>query len=261
MSLSRFFLDRPRWTPGAEQVLDGDEAHHASRVLRLKTGDQTELFDGCGRVARCEIRHLSKQDLHLQILEDSQHPPLPHRIHLLPALIKGESFDWLLEKAVELGAASFHPLLTANTVVHWDSSAWSKKRDKWHKQMLAAAKQCHTPWLPELRQPIQLAAKLRELTEATAPGSGITSANTSPKDLRLIPALIPGAAPLQQVLQAWRGPREAWILIGPEGDFTASEVAQATAADFTPVTLGPLILRAETAAIASLACVSQAWYV
>lgn len=157
-------------------------------------------------------------------------------IHLAPTLIKGEAFEWMLEKAVELGAASVQPVVTARSVVHLDGAQAEKKLAKWRRHMIESAKQCHTPFVPRLEAPRPLASVV----------GGVEA------DLKLIPALSEQSRTLKQVLPAVR-PTSVVVLIGPEGDFTAEEEALAQERGFLPITLGPLVLRAETASIAALA--------
>ncbi len=231
MSLPRFYLPAAEWS-GAALTLSGDEAQHCSRVMRKQPGDQIEIFDGAGRVAVCEITHVSKSEVQAKITSETRLESFKTSIHLLPALIKAEPFEWLLEKAVELGATSIQPVITERTVIHLDAAQTEKKLAKWRRHMIEAAKQCHTPFLPELKTPIAFAASLG------------TSA-----ELRLIPALSEHSRTLKLITPA----SSVAVLIGPEGDFTSEEEQQAQQAGFMPITLGPLVLRAETAAIATLA--------
>lgn len=234
MSLPRFHLPASDWTT-PHLTLTGDEAQHCSRVMRKQPGDIIEIFDGAGRVAVSEITHVTKSTVQARINSEIRTAPFQCSVHLLPALIKAEPFEWLLEKAVELGAASIQPVITERTVIHLDAAQTEKKLAKWRRHMIESAKQCHTPFVPELHAPIAFAASLKFQT-----------------DFKLIPALSEHTRTLKQALPASK-PSSVTVLIGPEGDFTAAEEAQAFAAGFMPVTLGPLVLRAETAAIATLA--------
>lgn len=238
MSLSRFYLPPSEWRSD-ELTLTGDEAQHCARVLRHAKGDAVEVFDGLGRVATGQIASLTKSEVRVRIVDTQQHTPLPAAIHLLPALIKAEPFEWLLEKAVELGAASIRPVVTERTVVHLAGDQLDKKLAKWRRLMIESAKQCHTPFLPRLDAPRALSAVMAEL----------------PADaLKLIPALSEHTRTLHEVLAAQpTATREAYVVIGPEGDFTAGEETLAQERGFLPITLGPLVLRAETATIAMLA--------
>lgn len=234
MSLPRFHLPAEGWN-GPHLALTGDEAQHCCRVMRKQPGDSIEIFDGAGRVAVCEITHVSKSEVQARIISETRVEPFQTAIHLLPALIKAEPFEWLLEKAVELGAASIQPIITERTVIHLDAAQTEKKLAKWSRHMIESAKQCHTPFVPELKAPIAFAAGLKHSAA-----------------FKLIPALSEHTRTLKQALPADK-PASVAVLIGPEGDFTPDEEAQAFKAGFVPITLGPLVLRAETAAIATLA--------
>lgn len=234
MSLSRFYLPASDWRPDS-LCLTGDEAAHCARVLRRQVGDAVELFDGEGRVATAEILSVNKNAVALKCLSEVTHAPLPQRIHLLPAMIKAEPFEWLLEKAVELGAASIQPIITERTVVHLAGEHLEKKLSKWRRHMVESAKQCHTPFVTRLERPRPLAQVLADLPK---------------ESLKIMPALSEHSRSMHGIT---RGFDEACLVIGPEGDFTADEEALAQAQGFIPVTLGPLILRAETAAISALA--------
>jgi len=234
MSLPRFHLTAPEWHE-PHLTLTGDEAQHCSRVMRKQPGDTIEIFDGAGRVAVCEITQVSKAEVQAKIASETRTEPFQTAIHLLPALIKAEPFEWLLEKAVELGAASVQPVITERTVIHLDAAQTEKKLAKWRRHMIESAKQCHTPFVPELQAPIAFAASLKFQA-----------------DFKLIPAISEHTRTLKQALPPSK-PNSVAVLIGPEGDFTAEEEAQAFAAGFVPATLGPLVLRAETASIATLA--------
>ncbi|TDU81883.1 16S rRNA (uracil1498-N3)-methyltransferase [Prosthecobacter fusiformis] len=234
MSLSRFYLPAPEWHPDT-LTLGGDEAAHCSRVLRRQAGDRVEVFDGEGRVAQAEITAVSKSSVSLRITEQKIHAALPHRIHLLPTMIKAEPFEWLLEKAVELGAVSIRPIITERTVVHLTGEHLEKKMIKWQRHMIESAKQCHTPFVTRLEKPRPFGQVIADLPA---------------ESLKLLPALSEHSRTLHGITT---GHREAFIAIGPEGDFTPAEESLAQQKGFIPVTLGPLILRAETAVIASLA--------
>jgi 16S rRNA (uracil1498-N3)-methyltransferase len=234
MSLSRFYLPAAHWHPEI-LTLGGDEAAHCARVLRRQVGDAVEVFDGEGRVAVAEITAVSKSSVALRITADKRYDPLPFRIHLLPAMIKAEPFEWLLEKAVELGATSIRPILTERCVVHLAGEHLEKKLIKWQRHMIESAKQCHTPFVTRLEKPRPFAQVMGDLP----PGS-----------LKILPALSERSRTLHGIAV---GHQEVCIAIGPEGDFTPGEETLAQEQGFIPVTLGPLILRAETAAISSLA--------
>jgi 16S rRNA (uracil1498-N3)-methyltransferase len=239
MSLPRFHLPAEAWQPES-LVLEGDEALHCSRVLRKAPGEKIEIFDGNGRVAAATISRVSKNSVSARIDEVKEHVPRSREVHLLAAMIKAEAFEWLLEKATELGAASVRPVFTTRSVVHLDGALLNKKLYKWRRHMVESAKQCHTPWVPGLETASGLTEALDDLP---APS------------IRLMPALSEHSLRLHEVDFGANGP--VFLLVGPEGDFTAEEEEAARQRGFQPVTLGSLILRAETASIAALAIIGE----
>jgi 16S rRNA (uracil1498-N3)-methyltransferase len=241
MSLPRFHLPAASWSPPLLSLTE-DEAAHCGRVMRKEPGDRIEIFDGEGRVTVCVITQVTKSTVQAQIESESNVSPFPTAIHLLPALIKNEPFEWLLEKAVELGAASIQPIVTERTVVHLDGAQAEKKLSKWRRHMIESAKQCHTPFVPRLQAPKAISAVLESMPE---------------NGLKLIPALSEPSRALKHILPE-KLPSDVFVLIGPEGDFTPAEEILAQKAGFAPVTLGPLILRAETAAICVLSVLRSA---
>lgn len=240
MSLSRFYLPTAEWSDG-ELRLTGGEASHCAQVLRKQVGDLAEVFDGEGRVARGGLSQVSRNSVIMDIASVTQFSPLEPRLHLIAAIIKGDRMDYLIEKAVELGAASVAPVQTDNGVVRLNTAQSERKTGKWRQTMIAAAKQCHIPFLPVLHPPQTIATAL-----ATVPEGG----------LRLIAALDEHQYTLDDVIGTSE-PRDITVVIGPEGDFTSEELRLALDQGFRPVTLGPLILRAETAAITALARLSR----
>lgn len=239
MSLSRFYLPAEAWQPET-LTLTGDEASHCARVLRRVVGDQIEVFDGHGRVATASISAITKQSVSALVESLHHHDPRKHSIHLLPALIKAEPFEWMLEKATELGAASIQPVITTRSVVQLSGEHLEKKLIKWQRHMIESAKQCHTPWLPKLERPRPLDEVLKDL-----PASSV----------KLMPALSEHMRMLHKV--TLKEASHVCALIGPEGDFTPEEEAIARQQGFLPITLGPLILRAETATITTLAVLAH----
>jgi 16S rRNA (uracil1498-N3)-methyltransferase len=239
MSLSRFHLPSALWQPEM-LVFSGDEAAHCTRVLRRQVGDRIEIFDGAGRVALATITAISKSSVSAAIESIVQHEARLAEVHLLPAMIKAEPFEWLLEKATELGASSVRPVMTQRSVVQLSGEQLEKKWLKWQRQMVESAKQCHTPWLPRLERPQLISAALESLPVEA---------------LKVMPALSEHSCGLHDL--PFAGKRAVYALIGPEGDFTPEEEALAQQRGFQPVTLGPLILRAETAAITTLAILAH----
>ena len=222
--MHRFYL------PSFQQpVLSAEEAHHAAHVLRVKTGDTVNVFDGLGHEGQCRMEANGK----LTLLTQSSTPPLPCRIMLAQAIPK-KNMDLIVQKATEFGAAGILPLISERTIVQLDED--SKKVDRWREIALEACKQSGNNWLPEIAAPQKARAFL------DAPGNF---------DLKLIASLQPDSKPLKQILPEKR-PASVLVLIGPEGDFTPAELSAAKSAGCLPLSLGPLVLRAETAALYAL---------
>ena len=216
-----------------QPVLTTTEAHHCREVLRLKTGDTVNIFDGRGHEAQCAIAEITGAQVQLKLLTQTKTPALRCRITLAQAVPK-KSMDLIVQKATELGVTTIVPLLSERTIVQLDADA--PKLDRWREIALESCKQCGNNWLPVIEPP-------RKAMEFFA--------NPGQFDLKLIASLQPGAQPLKQLLPV-PPPATVLILIGPEGDFTPAEISSARNAGCLPLSLGPLVLRAETAAIYTL---------
>jgi 16S rRNA (uracil1498-N3)-methyltransferase len=271
-SMHRFHLAPNDW-PSA--TLTGSEAHHARSVLRLQPGDRVVLFDGGGREATAAIAALDAGGVQLRILQETITPPLRARITLAQAIPKGKNMDLIVQKAVEIGAAEIFPLLSARTVVQLDPESATQKQAKWQTIALEAAKQCGQNWLPQIHLPCSPNDLFRDLAQGPSVVVVCDRRNAAPEterrrsqtaateyDLRLIGSLQPGAQHLKKILadyaQGHDGarPEQVLMLIGPEGDFTPAEIALARSQGCLPLTLGPIILRVETAAIYCLSILS-----
>lgn len=225
---------------GPDLLLSADESHHLVTVNRAREGDTVIAFDGQGTEWTTELTSARRQGATLRIRSRRTAPPFACTLTLAQALPKGSVMDDIVRHATEIGTNRIIPLLTARTQVHLDEARSDRKTDKWRTTALEAAKQCGNPFLPEISAPQTLPSLLRQLDAY---------------DLRLVASLHPDARPLKAVLAecAATPPRHALWLVGPEGDFTPEETAAAVAAGCRPVTLGPLVLRCDTAATCALA--------
>lgn len=231
----RFYLPQP--LDSTVIRLTGPEVHHLGRVLRLKAGDEVTLFDGRGTEARARIDSLTTDAVELTVVEHLAATEIPkNALTLATAVPKGERFDWLVEKATELGVARLIPLVTARSVVNPGES----KLERLRRTIVEASKQCGRSRLMELTAPIAW----RELVETEMTSGGVWVAHPS------------GAPPTDAGDERFR-PRI--VAIGPEGGLTADELALATEHGAKLVGLGPRILRIETAAI-TLAVLAGSWH-
>ncbi|MES2696390.1 MAG: RsmE family RNA methyltransferase [Verrucomicrobiota bacterium] len=251
----------------SEIALSPEESHHLIVVNRARLGDLVVAFDGRGTEWTCELVGDRKAAALLKVGAQHTRKPLPHRITLAQALPKGPAMDAIVRKATEIGAARIVPLESERTQVHLEGERSDRKLEKWHTAALEAAKQCGNPFLPEIA-PLQTATAFMASVGGGGAGGGNSGAGGGDDggvgcrcDLKLIASLAPGARSLKTALaeyraQHQRAPQTAAWLIGPEGDFSPSELEAAEAHGWIPITLGPLVLRSETAATYALSILS-----
>lgn len=237
---------QPTTAEPVDLTLSPDESHHLVVVNRARLGDTVVAFDGKGAEWICELVGDRRSGAVLKVRFKQKIKSLPYEITLGQALPKGPGMDAIVRKATEIGAARIVPLESERTQVHLDGDRSEKKIEKWQIAALEAAKQCGNAFLPDV-QPIQNATAFMESAKGY--------------DLKLIASLQPGAKSLKSVLMSYaaanqRPPRKVVWLIGPEGDFTPAEMSTAMSAGFAPITLGPLVLRCETAAVYALSVLS-----
>jgi 16S rRNA (uracil1498-N3)-methyltransferase len=234
----RFFVDEVRH--GKAQI-EGDEARHLTRVLRVEAGQRYEVSDN-RNVYLAEIETARKESVVFRTLEKLPAAPPTARFELYAALIKFDRFEWIVEKATELGVTGIVPIEATRSERGLEKAA-AKRVERWRRIALEASQQSRRAHLPEIAEPVPLAQALSRAAS-----------------YRYVLDENPGAAPLFQVLPVVRTVQDTVaILTGPEGGWTEEEQRSFAGAGWTPVSLGPLILRAETAVIAALAVVSQAW--
>ena len=228
----RFYLPPEDWPPtGGEARLEGQEAAHC-RVLRLTPGDGALLLDGRGRIGRCRVLSVGRKDARLELLDATLAPRPRARAVVALAFSKAVRRGFFMEKAVELGAAG---------VWLWQGDhSQGRLTENAEKatlgQMIAGAKQCANPWLPEVRA-------LAGIDEVVALAAGADWRILPWEAQEGVPMLLPGLAGQAGV---------SVYVIGPEGGFSARELAALREAAFTPVSLGHRILRCETAAALAL---------
>ena len=240
--MRRFFLPAHLCREETLQLSDPD-AKHAVAVLRLREGDSICVLDGQGSELLCRIQKIDKQTVQARVLARKDLPKLPYHLTLIQAVTKGKSMDSIVQKATELGCLTIIPVFSERSVVRRDKAA-ADKREKWETIAIEAMKQCGQGWLPKILPPLPLRALL-------------SSNALSVGQLSFLASLQPGALHPRKHLEDYRNkhgrsPRFVTVWIGPEGDFTPDEVNDIQARGALPITLGPLILRSETAAICAL---------
>ena len=222
----RFYCPKPPVDGIA--ILEGDEARHLIRVRRVGVGESVEIFDGRGSAYRAEVSTLGRDRVELSIVGPSGVDRVSgFSLTLASAVPKGERFDWLVEKATELGVSRLIPIVTERSVV--DPRA--AKLDRLRRVIVEAAKQCRRDRLMELDRPTAWDSLARSAVGslkliAHPGGRGIASTGLRP------------------------GADSAILAIGPEGGFTTNEVDRAIEAGWRAVGLGSTVLRVETAALA-----------
>lgn len=235
----RLFVELPL-AEGREFTAPDALAHYARNVLRLGQGDDLRLFDGSGPEFRASITAVSKKEL--RILTGAQLPSTPESplaVHLGLGLSRGERMDYALQKATELGVASVTPLLLTRCNARLSEERSESRMRHWRQVIVSACEQSGRSQLPELGATTGLDAWLREREEL--PGLVLHTRD---------------ALPLEASADAPRGVR---VLIGPEGGLDDTEFAAARAAGFRSWSLGPRVLRAETAPVAALAILQHLW--
>jgi len=233
MTRRRFFAPPSAFSFSKQSVtLTADEARHLREVLRLKPGDEVSVFDGAGREFRARVAHARREFAELEVENEIEaaRPESPLHITLAVALLKGEKFDLVVQKATELGVTKFLPLITRYADIKLRDEADATKRvTRWQRIALEAAKQSGRAVVPEINPPEQFTAVLRPLNPcllfSEKGGHGLTPIETD----------------------------EVTAIIGSEGGWADEELEQARAGGAQIVTLGGRILRAETAAITAAA--------
>lgn len=241
--MHRFYL-LPEQSGGQALFLSGDEAHHAHHVLRLEPGQVVEILNGAGEIITCEVRSSNRSSLELAVVARKSRDPLPCSVTLIQALPKGKLFEDIVEKATELGVSRIVPLISDRVISRPEGEDALRKVAKWKRTAIETLKQCGSAWLPVIQAPVSLGDYL-------AQGEKV--------DLPLLASLQSDAREMRECVNRFhethqRAPHSASLWIGPEGDFSPAEIERiAREAGASPITLGPWVLRTETATISGLA--------
>lgn len=239
---------------GASVLLPDGAARHV-QVLRMQPGHTITLFNGQGGQWQATVTRMGRSEVEVLIGAHQATEREPARaVHLAAGMPANERMDWLVEKAAELGAASIQPLHTSRSVLRLSGDRAVKKQGHWQSVAVAACEQCGGNRVPAVAPVKDLAAWLKALTTLTDGAQG----KTSPEPLRCLLSLAEGTRPLADVLKDAPATQPLLFLSGPEGGLSPEEDALARAHGFVPVTLGPRVLRAETAALAALVAATSA---
>lgn len=238
----------------ADTVIDlpAGAARHV-QVLRLQPGDALRLFNGEGGEWAATVTAMGRQQVQVRI--DTHHAvdrELRWPVTLVAAMPANDRFEWLIEKATELGVAAIEPVMTERSVLRLSGERAERKREHWQAVAQAAAEQCGRTRVPRVALPVPLATVLRQ-----------ESADAAPAHTRLLLSLAdaePLARRLRQALDVstMAGHTALRVYSGPEGGFSPTEEASLRAASALPTTLGPRVLRSETAPLAVLSAL-QVW--
>jgi 16S rRNA (uracil1498-N3)-methyltransferase len=236
----RFFVDQVR---NGHAEISGQDARHLTRVLRVEAGQRYEISDNRG-VYLAEIETARKERVIFRTIEKLAEEETPLNVILCAAIVKFDRFEWMLEKATELGAARIVPVIALRTEKGLDKAA-HKRLERWRRIAIEASQQSRRAHLPEICEPVKLVDALT-----------VSAMHRYALDEN------PAAPALAAALPARRNSGDSVaLLVGPEGGWSQKEREEFTAAGWQPVSLGPLVLRAETAAMAALAVLASTWLV
>ena len=238
--LSRFIISAQSIQGSSIVIDDARELHHLRNVLRLSPGDRVTCFDGQGAEYVGTIQQILRRSATISIEQSLTRSEERPAMRLLAAVPKGERFEWLVQKATELGVQRISPLLTRHGVLRPVGGQAKAKCERWRRVAQEAAKQCGRSRLPTIDE-------LQPFEQAIDAIAQIP--------LILMPTLVVSAVALSEVLNAQPVASEVAVLIGPEGDFSLDEVTYAQTRGARPVSLGRLTLRSETAALVTVTVV------
>ena len=240
--MPRFYCPVPL-ACGQPLDLPAGAARHV-QVLRLQPGARITLFNGAGGEFEAQVESMGRSDVRVQIgRHDAVEREARRELHLAVGMPANERMDWLVEKATELGAASIQPLLAARSVLRFSAERAAKKQAHWQGIAIAACEQCGRNRVPAVHGMLGLHEWIARLTGGPS---------TEPVPARPLRVLLSLAAQAHRLADGTAGEAPVTLLSGPEGGLSPEEEAAALAAGFVRVTLGPRVLRAETAPLAAL---------
>ena len=221
-------------------AITGGDAHHLARVMRAQIGDVITVVDAAGQAAEMAVTELTRDAVHLRMRRVLPAETEGREVILVQALLKGEKMDFVVQKAVELGAVAFYPVITEHVVVHWDAKKAAAKAARWQKIADEAAKQCGRRALMSVVEVVPLSSLLQNAELFAAPDTAVVFCYEGEEMQSMRTAL--------RALTA----RRIVLIVGAEGGFSPAEAEAIRVSGAASVSLGRLILRAETAALTAL---------
>lgn len=233
--MQRYFI-LPTQIEQERILILGDDVHHIKNVMRLKPGDECICCAGDGEEHLVEIEAIHHDQVITRIKKTIPSTGEPFvQVTIAQSMPKGDKWEWILQKGTEIGAIRFVPFISKRTIVKIDSRKQDKKWQRWRKIVKEAAEQSHRGRIPEVLSPLSWAECLQEAKKADSAWICYEK----------------GGKPLKAVWDE-KPVRNIFLMIGPEGGFTEQEIAEAIEVGIQPITLGPRILRTETAPIVAL---------
>ena len=241
MTRRRFYAPQSAFDSSLTRItLASDEARHLREVLRLKVGDEVYVFNGAGKEFQCRVEETRRDAAHLMVVRavDAARPESPLHLTLAVALLKGEKFDLVVQKATELGVTVIVPVVTKLADIRpRDESDVEKRLTRWQRIALEAAKQCGRAVVPDIAAPVAFATLVQQTT-------------AEPQSTLLMFSERDGESLTETIKLLTAKTTRLTALVGSEGGWTDEELTRARETGWRIITLGGRTLRAETAAIA-----------
>ncbi|WP_318508350.1 16S rRNA (uracil(1498)-N(3))-methyltransferase [Bacillus sp. T3] len=227
-------------------LIQGEDFHHITRVMRMKASDQIVCVTNDGKSAECIIEEITDEKVVAKVVKwEEGSTELPIKVSIASGLPKGDKLEWIIQKGTELGATEFVPFLAARSIVKWDDKKAEKKVDRWQKIAKEAAEQSYRNMVPNVISPLDLKTLLQKADDY---------------DVKLIAyeeeAKLGEGAVLAKTLHELRLGQSLLVVFGPEGGLDTKEIAILKEHGFIACGLGPRILRTETAPLYLLSAVS-----
>lgn len=230
--MHRFFVDDSNISDN-RILIEGEDVNHIAKVLRLRSGEEISVSNGRGREFICTLAEINKKQVTCEINEEFQNQTeAPIKITLFQGLPKAQKMDLIIQKCVEIGIYKIQPVITERVVIKTEGKDLSNKIERWRRIAEEAAKQSKRGIIPEIAEPITFDEAVEQLREM---------------NVSVVPYEKEEAKGLREALKESSDSKTVGVLIGPEGGFNEKEIEKCISFNVKPVTLGPRILRTETA--------------